>query len=152
MVLWRISNDATLDGRGGLYASARWHTQGRPIVYLAGSPAGALVEVIVHLEIRDGLFPKTFQLLKLQVPDEVSRELLDASALRSDWVEDTRVSRAVGDRWMEESRSALFEVPSAIVPETTNWIFNPAHPDARRITIDWHKPFPADGRLFRPRK
>src|SRR2546429_6312150 len=35
MILWRISNHTTLDGRGGLYASGRWHTEGRPIVYLS---------------------------------------------------------------------------------------------------------------------
>ncbi len=152
MVLWRISNHAALDGRGGLYASARWHSQGRPIVYLAGNPAGALIEVIVHLEIRDGVFPKSFQLLKAHAADGVSRERIESAALRADWVEDARVSRAVGDKWIEESRSALLEVPSAIVPETANWLLNPAHTDARQITIEWHKPFPVDGRLFRPRK
>ena len=48
MFLWRISNHSALDGRGGLYAPARWHSQGHPVVYLATSPAGALVEVLVE--------------------------------------------------------------------------------------------------------
>jgi len=58
MFLWRISNHATLNGRGGLYTSARWHTAGRLVVYLAESSAGALLEALVHLELKPGRLPK----------------------------------------------------------------------------------------------
>ncbi|MGB9409097.1 MAG: RES family NAD+ phosphorylase, partial [Terracidiphilus sp.] len=47
--LWRISNYVDLSGEGGLTASARWHTKGKPVVYLADSPAGAMLERIVHM-------------------------------------------------------------------------------------------------------
>ena len=57
MFLWRISNYRTLDGRGGLETSARWHSQGRPIVYLAESVSGALLEVLVHFELVRHGFP-----------------------------------------------------------------------------------------------
>lgn len=121
-------------------------------MYLAASPAGALVEVIVHLEIRDGKFPPMFQLLKAHAPDAVSRETLDPDGLRPGWVEDTRITRVAGDQWIADGRTALLEIPSVIVPETANFLLNPVHPDARQITIEWHKKFPVDGRLFRPRK
>jgi hypothetical protein len=52
MVLWRISNFAGLKGIGGLRALGRWHFAGRPVVYLAEHPAGALLETLVHQEIR----------------------------------------------------------------------------------------------------
>ncbi|MCY3731984.1 MAG: RES family NAD+ phosphorylase [Rhodospirillaceae bacterium] len=39
-----------------------------------------------------------------------------------------RTTRAIGDRWLAETRSALLQVPSAVVGET-NIILNPAHPD-----------------------
>ena len=38
-----------LSGRGGLEADGRWHTAGRPVVYLASSEALAVLEVRVHL-------------------------------------------------------------------------------------------------------
>jgi RES domain-containing protein len=60
MALWRISNHADPSGRGGLTASARWHNQGRSIVYPAETPAGALIEILVHLEVREGRFPHSF--------------------------------------------------------------------------------------------
>ncbi|MGH7819352.1 MAG: RES family NAD+ phosphorylase, partial [Candidatus Binatia bacterium] len=46
MTLWRISNHSELKGIGGLRASGRWHTAGRPIVYLAEHPALCLLEVL----------------------------------------------------------------------------------------------------------
>jgi RES domain-containing protein len=150
MILWRISNHSTLDGRGGLHASARWHYKGRPIVYLASSPAGALLEVLVHLEIKDGRFPPHFQLLKLQVPNSISHRAVAEGSLAEGWTEDARISRAIGSRWLEASTSALLQVPSAIVPETTNWLLNPVHKESPRLTIEWGRKFPFDGRLLRP--
>src|SRR2546430_13738089 len=72
MILWRISNHTTLDGRGGLYASGRWHTEGRPIVYLSEKPPGALVEVLVHLELDPAHFPRSYRLLKAEAPEDLS--------------------------------------------------------------------------------
>ena len=72
MLLWRISNYATLEGAGGLLASARWHTQGRSIVYLGETPAGALTEALVHLELDLADLPKTYKLLKAEAPEDLA--------------------------------------------------------------------------------
>ncbi|MGA2690096.1 MAG: RES family NAD+ phosphorylase, partial [Candidatus Korobacteraceae bacterium] len=110
MFLWRISNHRTLDGRGGLETSARWHTQGRPIVYLAESVPGALLEVIVHLELSPVRLPKSYQLLKVEVPDDLSTETLSAADLGQAWVNDETLTRTVGDQWLTSKRSALLRV------------------------------------------
>jgi len=151
VTLWRISNYADLNGLGGLHASARWHSRGRPIVYLASTPSAALLEVIVHLELRDGNYPDSFQLLKAEAPDAVSRTQLPESEFAPEWSQDFRITRAAGDNWLKSAASALLEVPSVIVPETSNWLLNPLHPDAARLSVVWHRRFPYDGRLFRPR-
>ena len=149
MILWRISNHATLNGQGGLFASARWHTQGSRIVYLAETPADALLEVLVHLEVLESILPDSYQLLKATVADTVSRDRLEVSALTAGWEDETSLTRRQGDRWLREAGSALLAVPSAIVPETWNWLFNPAHTDAPGIRIEWNRRFPYDGRLLR---
>lgn len=151
MVLWRISNHGTLDGLGGLHASSRWHTRGRPLVYFADHPGGALIEMLVHLELPQDAFPSTFQLLKAHAPESISMERVPESSLAADWHADTRITREIGNRWLDESRSAFLAVPSVILPETTNWILNPRHPDAATVSVEWHRSFPYDGRLFRPR-
>jgi len=145
--LWRISNHETLDGRGGLLASARWHTRGRPIVYLATTPAGALVEALVHLELKPDQLPKSYQLMKAEAPDDLPK--MHFSALSEDWRHNETASRTLGDEWLAQNQTALLEVPSAILPETFNLLLNPLHPDAARVRVLWHEAYPFDERLFK---
>ena len=60
--LWRISNHNSLSGVGGLRYGARWHTSGSRIVYLAETPAGALIEIFVHLELKESDLPRCYSL------------------------------------------------------------------------------------------
>lgn len=149
MFLWRISRHGTLEGRGGLHAAARWHSQGHPVVYLAASPAGALVEVLVHLELDPRHLPQSYQMLKAEAPHDIVLSSIAPSSLPSNWRDDLVLTRSKGDEWLASGQSALFEVPSAILPETFNLLLNPRHPAAQRITVLWHEPFPYDRRLFR---
>lgn len=147
MFLWRISNRETLNGRGGLIASARWHTRGRPVVYLASTPAGAMVEALVHLELKPSRLPASYKLLKAEAPDDLSK--MRFSALTEDWRQNQTASRSLGDEWLARAQTALLEVPSAILPETFNLLLNPSHPDAAKISVLWHEAYPFDERLFR---
>ena len=148
MLLWRISNHAKLDGSGGLIASARWHTEGRPIVYLAESPAGALVEHLVHLELNPTHLPKLYRLLKAEAPGDLSMGSVAADSLPSNWIDDQIATRTVGDEWLVSRNSVLLRVPSALLPETFNVLLNPEHADASRIQILWHAEYPWDVRLL----
>lgn len=66
MNLWRISNYKDLKGLGGLKASGRWHNRGVPIVYLAETPALAMLEVLVHFDMTLDEIPKHYQLLEIE--------------------------------------------------------------------------------------
>jgi RES domain-containing protein len=149
MVLWRISNYANLSGIGGLEASARWHTAGRPIVYLAENPSSALLEVLVHLEIDEDHRPDTYQLLKVEAPDDIATESVDVTALASDWKLMEATTAQIGDTWLERSATALLRVPSAITPETYNWLLNPRHTDASKVAITRVERHRHDYRLFK---
>ena len=135
MILWRISNYADLLGIGGTVASARWHTAGRPIVYLAESPASALLEVLVHLELDEAHQPSTYQLLKIQAPDDLPYGEVLLPSLSATWRTEEQESQARGDDWLERGETCLLRVPSAIVAETWNWLLNPRHPLARGMKI-----------------
>ncbi len=147
MELWRISNYADLSGVGGLRAAGRWHSQGRRIVYLADHPSSALLEMLVHMD-RD-LIPLTYQLLRIDIPPEVKIEAVMAGDLPGNWRADTMISREIGDRWLDQSTSTLLEVPSAISEQGMNFLLNPAHPDAVKVTVAeiFHAPF--DARLLK---
>jgi len=148
MRVWRISNYATLDGSGGLRASARWHSKGRLIIYCAPNPATALLEMLVHGELEAGDLPIQYQLLKIDIPDDIPYETVALDSLPADWRRDSSITRQIGDDWLAAGRTALLVVPSTIVPETDNILINPAHPDSSRIRIIGSLPCRLDERLL----
>lgn len=135
MILWRISNQLSLAGDGGLRASGRWHTRGRRIIYAAQSPAAALLEILVHLEVDARDLPTQYRLLKLEAPEDLRVEQPLPGDLPDNWVERHDLTRAIGDRWLLANHAPLLIVPSALVPETFNVLLNPAHRDARRVVV-----------------
>ena len=132
--LWRISNHRSLSGEGGLRYSARWHTAGKPIVYLAASPAGALIEILVHLELEKDELPPAYTLLQVRVPSNLAIEELRTPS-KADWKNDLTLSRNIGDKWLKGPKTALARVPSAILPNTFNYLLNPLHHDAKHARI-----------------
>lgn len=147
MIIWRISNYADLSGQGGLRAPARWHNKGKPIVYAADSPASALLEILVRLELAglDAL-PETYRLLTIEVPDDLVVHALERNALHPDWRTRPDLTRVAGDAWLHAADSALLAVPGAIVPFTQNFLINPAHPHAKYLRVMSHAPYPFDAR------
>jgi RES domain-containing protein len=144
MLLWRISPFLDLNGRGGLKFSARWHFAGVPVVYLAGSPAGALLEICANTAVND--VPPNFTLLKVAGPDLPVEEIALAR-LPEGWVSVPEVTRSIGSEWLKSHRSPLLQVPSALVPETWNFLLNPAHSEAPQFKIDRSYEYPFDLRL-----
>ena len=94
MVLWRISKHLELNGRGGITFAGRWHHAGTPVVYLAESPAGALIESCVHTSAND--IPPSFNLLKVVGPDLP----FDQTMLKPDWSERVEITREMGSMWL----------------------------------------------------
>ena len=112
----------------------------------------ALLEALVHLEIDSfaGL-PSHYQLLQINAPDAILRETVSDSLLGSGWPADIARTRAIGDAWLIEGKTALLCVPSAVVPSSRNWLINPSHRDAARLAIASVTKFPFDKRLVKPR-
>jgi RES domain-containing protein len=151
MDLWRISEFALLNGEGGLHYSARWHTAGSLIVYLAASPPGALIEILVHLELDEDDLPPIYTLLHIAVPDKLRISSLKVPE-GDTWKEDQTLTRKLGDAWLKSHRSALARVPSAILPNTYNYLLNPLHKDAHRIRIVDSQPAAFDPRLLKNKR
>ena len=128
--------------------SGRWHSLRRPVIYLSDHPASALLEVIVHLEVDSEDLPDSFQLLTVETPDNVAFDLVEAASLPEEWRTTPHNTQALGDRWLDETRTALLQVPSVIVPFAWNWLLNPAHPDMPKLQIVNVTRVAFDPRLF----
>ena len=146
MTLWRISNQPDLSGEGGRRISARWHTAGSPVVYLASSPASALLEALVHELTLDEL-PDSYQWLEVEADQRL--RVASSPKLSARWRDELSTTRAVGDAWLRSAQAPLLEVPSVIVPKTANYLLNPRHPDAAHVRFTSVIRYPLDPRLVR---
>ena len=149
MILWRISAFPDLTGRGGLFASGRWHRVGQPAVYLAESPAGAMLEVLVHLEVDPEDLPENLRLMRVAVAEEIYQHAY-VPELPDDWRDRRDVTQNLGTAWLSRVDSALMRVPSAIMPHTHNWLLNPRHPQAENLSLVVET-LRLDSRLFKGR-
>jgi RES domain-containing protein len=148
--LWRISNHPDLKGIGGLRTSARWHTKGRPIVYCAETPTGALLEALVHLEIDSiDALPKSFQLLRIALPDHLPQEEVLLASLPQGWRETPLLTRSMGDAWLAAARTAALRIPSAVSPHAFNVLLNPRLLRGTGIRVTSRTRYPFDQRLFK---
>ena len=132
MILWRISRHPDLSGIGELRAAGRWHYAGHLIVYLAETPAFALLEVCVHTSAND--VPPKFTLLKIEGSD-IKVPSIAMKALPEDWRTRLQVTRDLGTAWLKKNQNILLRVPSALVPETVNFLFNPSHTQAKKFRV-----------------
>ncbi len=104
--------------------SGRWHTRGHPILYCTLNPATALLETLVHIEIDSEDRPERFQVSRIEGPDSLSIEKVEAGSLPPNWAVDQSITQSIGDRWLGRGRSLLLQVPSVLVPETWNVLVN----------------------------
>jgi RES domain-containing protein len=113
-------------------------------VYLAATPAAALLEVCVHTTASD--LPPNFTLLKIIGPDTQAPNV-GLRDLPNDWRTRLEVTRDLGTAWLRQTKSVLLQVPSALAPETVNFLFNPLHATATQFRIEDVFVYPFDPRL-----
>lgn len=153
--LWRIATDAPnytaddLTGKGAEISGGRWNRPGLPILYTATHISLAALETVVHLGL-EGL-PLNRYLVRIDVPADVwkVRKMDAPNTLPVGWEARPpgKVSLDAGDAWLKGGQSALYEVPSVIVPEEFNVLVNPNHADAKRIKATKVRLWQYDARL-----
>lgn len=152
MRVWRICPQpyvsSALAGLGGLYAAGRWHHRGQPIVYTSATPSLAALELLVHVD--PALAPTDVRLLEIDVPSGVSVEGCDPETIIADWMSYPAPSELqdFGSKWLSSLRSAVLEVPAAVMPVESNFLLNPRHPQFARVSVVRELPFSFDSRLL----
>jgi RES domain-containing protein len=94
-----------------------------------------LVELLVHIEIDSDDLSDTVRYLEIDAPDDISAETVSLAALERNWQRNQTATRTIGDEWLRSHRTALFRVPSVIVPATWNILINPQHPESDHIEV-----------------
>lgn len=138
---------SAFDGEGARIAGGRWNRPGDAMVYTSGSLALAAIETFVHFG-EDGLHLR-FVYLKATLPDDLPIERCRRPP--RNWRAEPPEERSMryGSKWLRARRTAVLEVPSAIVPSEQNYLLNPRHPDFHRIRIANALPFEFDPRMWK---
>jgi len=146
--VWRIVRNSfpVLDGRGAALHGGRWNSPGRPVVYASESFALALLERLVYLPT--GRIPANQVFAAIRIPTDLPAEAAAVDAVPGWDGGDHRASRAYGDAWHDERRTAVLYVPSVVTRLDRNVVINPEHPDFPGIEVDPPAPVAWDARLF----
>lgn len=135
------------DGEGAKMYGGRWNSKGTRMVYVANSLPLATLEVMVHAEDYATL-KELYSVIPVEFDDKLI-EHIKPKNLPPGWNSPviSPLTQKIGDEWVDSMSSAIFEVPSVIVPSESNYLLNPAHPDYKKLKIGNPFDFYVDPRL-----
>ncbi|MCH5598513.1 RES family NAD+ phosphorylase [Niabella ginsengisoli] len=153
MKVYRISKCKYIDdltGTGASVYSGRWHNKGTHILYTAASPSLAMLETIVH--ISNVVVDETC-LICIELPDVPVMEI-PIKTLQDGWFKNPSPEnlRFIGDEFIKEKKYFSLKVPSAVMPEESNYLLNPAHSAFSKIKVVYTRTIPIDARLLAGKK
>jgi len=152
MRAWRIAAarhaKAPPDGEGSRLFGGRWSSVGVRVAYASESIALAVLETLVHYDT--DTIPDDLVLIAVDIPDAVPVETLAGAVLPRNWraYQAPAALQMPGNAWVKRARTAVFNTPSALVPEERNLLINPADPDFAKINSRTLRPFAFDPRMF----
>lgn len=113
----------------------RWNSGGRKVIYCAESIALAFLENMVR---RQGVgFNDDFRTMILDIPDTLPVSVIDTGKLAPGWrnFNDYTKCQPLGNQWYDQSGTPVLKVPSAVLPECSNYVLHALHPDFSIISI-----------------
>jgi RES domain-containing protein len=146
--VWRLARraHAALDGEGARRYGGRWNSAGRRLLYTSSHLSLAALEALVHFDADE--VPEDLQAFAIEIPEALATEQVTADILPIGWTRQEVATRAFGDEWLTAARTPVLVVPSAIVPEETNVLVNPAHPATHGVVVVGRRRFVYDPRLL----
>jgi RES domain-containing protein len=131
------------DGFGAAMYGGRWNERRTRAVYTAASRSLAVLEILVNY----AALPRDFVITPVRIPDRVKIFSLPQALLAHGWQEAMAATQILGGSFLRNT--AVLCVPSAVIPEESNYVLNPEHTDFRHIEFHPSEPFLFDPRLER---
>ena len=153
--VWRVDKRvhaaSARSGKGARLVGGRWNSPGLPAIYCGESLPLCTLEILVHAATpAERADPRVWFEITLPV-DQVRRVV--PKALPAGWDDPMVYHPAtvqLGSDWLRSASTIALRVPSAVVPESWNFILNPQHPQFRRV-VRWSPAHPLllDRRLLK---
>ena len=90
---------------------------------------------MLEMLVQDEPLRAEYVIIAATVPPKIRIDDIALSALPSHWrsAEQSEYLRQIGGEWLERARTAVLRVTSAVVPQESNYLLNPTHPDFDKI-------------------
>ena len=147
--VWKLVRSARMDDplstKGSSLYGGRWNPIGTPVLYCSLALSLAALEALVHLARKRNAH---YFAVPLDMP-ECLLEAWTVQQLPPTWktLPIDPACQAMGKTWLDSKRSLALAVPSVIVPQESNLLVNPLHPDFAKVKGGKSFPFPFDPRL-----
>ncbi len=131
MLVYRIvkseKRTSDLTGTGAFNEGGRWNSEGVYALYTSEHAALAMLEVLVHVD--EGELPPGMFIMTIDIAEDAP--ILEI--LRHDLPEDWRIPenialKEMGDAIFEGKKFLAIKAPSAVLPDSYNYILNPLYP------------------------
>ncbi|MBN8623480.1 MAG: RES family NAD+ phosphorylase [Flavobacteriales bacterium] len=112
----------------------RWNSKGKLVLYASENIATSLLENIIY---RTGIgFNNDYKIMVIYHPEEHIEQII-TSNLPKDWrsLESYDQLQKIGNSWYDDQRSLCLKVPSSILPDNYNVIFNTTHPEFKNVKL-----------------
>lgn len=152
MRAWRIAKHKfALDrsGAGAYRHGGRWNNAGMHAIYAGLTPEIAALEKLIHT---GDILPADLVLVLIELPDDATLyETPALAALPAGWNElpSSVAAASLGSGFLMKGKQLGLIIPSVVIPEASNIMINPHHPDFTSVTMNIVRPFKFDSR-FRP--
>jgi len=150
MQVFKIARDVYAKAITASGAANRWNREGQMVSYAASSRALATLEMVAR---RAAIMPTLpYKMMVITMADDPSlyREV-PRSSLPLHWyrMDAYPQLQAIGAKWYEERQSLVLKVPSAIIPQESNYIINTNHPEfAAAVQLETSENYFWDSRLL----
>ena len=133
--------------KGGLQNKSRWAAKGQLVSYAADHLATATLDTLAGVQRADLMTEMVYAKAEID-PDHAA--VLSDDDLPTGWdaLPAPDATRAVGDQWLEAGDRAVLRVPSAVLPESDNYVVNAAHPGASALRVQAVAPLLLDNRVL----
>lgn len=153
MTGWRVFQTrhvaTALSGDGAKAYGGRWNSKGKAVVYTAATLSLAALEILVHVQDYTLLSAAEYSCIRLDFASRLVRKITPHD-LPADWqaIEHPECKR-IGDAWIGQGQTPVLAVPSVVIPQETNYLLNPNHPDFPSILAFPPQAFSFDMRLLK---
>lgn len=135
MLAYRIVNKKYSGSLKPSGMEGRWNSKGKKVIYAGSTLELAFLESLIR---RQGSgFNDNFRTMIIEIPDSVKITVVRQSSLPKNWRDSKDLSKcqSIGDAWYDKGETPVLKVPSAVIPDSFNFVFNTEHTGFKKLRL-----------------